>query len=219
MGFHQRRAERVVDVDQCVVLDPMTQRELETLRADPPADRDRVVIQGFGSEALGLRVSPGSFFQANGALWQDWRDSVVDACGRGALAVELYAGVGFYTAGLQSRFDRVIAVERASSVADLRVNTKAQVVHKSAEAFAIQGLGGLEPDVLLLNPPRSGCDPCVSDGILESHARRVVYVSCDPPTLARDLSRLADVYHLRRVVVIDAMPQTHHVELFAVLDR
>jgi 23S rRNA (uracil1939-C5)-methyltransferase len=112
----------------------------------------------------------------------------------------------------------VVAVERASSAADLRVNTRAQVVHKSAEAFAIEELARLEPDLVLLNPPRSGCDPCVSDGIRDSGARRVVYVSCDPPTLARDLSRFGDGYHLQRVVVIDALPQTHHVELFVVLE-
>jgi 23S rRNA (uracil1939-C5)-methyltransferase len=219
IGFHRRGTRQVVDVEVCAVLDAMTQRALDGLRADPPADRDAVVLQGFGSEAAGLRVSPGAFFQANGALWEAWRDVVANACGRGRLAVELYAGVGYYTVALETRFDRVIAVERASSVDDLRVNTKAQVVHKSAEAFAIGELAGLEPDLLLLNPPRTGCDPAVSDGIVESRARRVVYVSCDPPTLARDLSRLRDVYRLSRVVVIDAMPQTHHVELFVVLDR
>lgn len=218
IGFHQRGTDRIVDIDQCAVLDAMTQRALDALRADPPQGRDHAVIQGFGDEALGLRVSRGAFFQANGTLWRPWRDAVVEACGRGRLAVELYAGVGFYTVGLEPRFDRVIAVERARSVDDLRVNTKAQVVHKSAEAFAIEELGGLQPDVVLLNPPRSGCDACVSDAIRESGARRVVYVSCDPPTLARDLSRLGDAWRLRRVVVIDAMPQTHHVELFAVLD-
>ncbi len=218
IGFHRRRSNRVVDVEQCVVLDAMTQRELDALRVDPPQGRDDVMIQGFESEALDLKVSKGSFFQANGALWSAWRDAVVEACGRGRLAVELYAGVGFYTAALESHFDRVVAVERATSVADLRVNTKAQVVHKSAEAFAIDELASLVPEVVLLNPPRAGCDPCVIDGIRDSDARRVVYVSCDPPTLARDLSRLGDGYHLRRVVVIDAMPQTHHVELFVVLE-
>ena len=218
IGFHMRRSDRVIDIESCAVLDAMTQRALSELRANPPTDRDHVTISGFEKEVLGLQVSDGSFFQANGALWTTWRDVVVDACGAGALAVELYAGVGFYTALLASRFDRVVAVERASSVADLRLNTKAQVVHKSAEAFAIGELPGLNPDVVLLNPPRTGCDSCVIDAIRDSHAKRVVYLSCDPPTLARDLARLGDRYSLKRVVVIDAMPQTHHVELFVVLD-
>lgn len=218
IGFRMRQSDRVVDVAQCLVLDAMTQRALEALRADPPSGRDRVAIRGFDERAAGLRVSRGSFFQANGALWSAWRDAVVDACGEGGLAVELYAGVGFYTAGLESRFARVVAVERSASIADLRVNTKAQAVHKSVEAFCVADLRELEPDLVLLNPPRTGCDPCVIEAIRESRARRVVYVSCDPPTLARDLSRLGGGFLMKRVVVIDAMPQTHHVELFVVLE-
>ncbi len=223
IGFHRRRSNQVVDVERCVVLDAMTQRALDQLRADPTsesgrAESDHVEIRGFEREALGLRVSRGSFFQANGALWSKWRDAVAEACGRGGSLVEFYAGVGFYTRALESRFERITAVERAASVADLRVNTKAQVVHKSAEAFAVVELPALSPDVVLLNPPRTGCDSVVIEGIRRSGAQRVVYVSCDPPTLARDLYRLGDHYHLRRLVVVDAMPQTHHVELFAVLE-
>ena len=219
IGFHMRRSNRVVDVERCAVLDAMTQRALDRLRADPPAGSDRFEIRGFGHEALGLRVSRGSFFQANRAIWPQLRDAVAEACGRGRSLVELYAGVGFYTTALESRFDRITAVERAASAADLRANTKAQVVHKSAEAFAVEELAALSPEVVLLNPPRTGCDSMVIEGIRHSSARRVVYVSCDPPTLARDLYRLGDAYHFHRLVVIDAMPQTHHVELFAVLDR
>ena len=225
IGFHMRRSNRVVDVEHCAVLDAMTQRALDRLRTDPASESaervgsDQAEIRGFGHEALGLRVSRGSFFQANGAIWPQWRDAVAEACGRGVSLVELYAGVGFYTRALESRFERVVAVERAASVADLRVNTKAQVVHKSAEAFAVEELSALSPEVVLLNPPRTGCDSLVIEAIRHSGARRVVYVSCDPPTLARDLSRLGDRYHLRRLVVVDAMPQTHHVELFAILER
>ncbi|MBW2280314.1 MAG: class I SAM-dependent RNA methyltransferase [Deltaproteobacteria bacterium] len=224
VGFHMRRSDRIVDVERCAVLDAMTQRELDRLRADPGGDSfdrlrsDQVEIRGFGREALGLHVSRGSFFQANGAIWRQWRDAVAEACGRGASLVELYAGVGFFTTALEPRFEQIVAVERAASVADLRANTKAQVVHKSAEAFAVEELSALSPEVVLVNPPRTGCDSLVVDAIRRSGARRVVYVSCDPPTLARDLSRLGDGYHLRRLVVVDAMPQTHHVELFALLE-
>jgi len=219
LGFRAHRSDRLVDVAECPVLDAMTQRELERVRAEPSRTAREFEIRGLSREAFGLRVSPGSFFQANGALWPAWQRAVVDACGTGACLVELYAGVGFCTTALEGRFDRVIAVERADSANDLRFNTKSQVLHMSAEAFTRDGLALHAPDVVLLNPPRKGCGRTIVDALRESGARRIVYVSCDPPTLARDLSRLGDRYALKRLVVIDALPQTHHVEVFVVLER
>ncbi len=217
VGFRARRSHEVVDVERCMVLDEDTQRELEALRRDPPSQGERE-IRGFGSSALGLQVGRGSFFQANAALWERWAELVAGACGEGDLVVELYAGVGFYTVRLERGFERVIAVERARSGGDLRHNTGADVHQTSAERFAMTQLPELAPDVVLLNPPRSGCDPTVIDALGRTSARRIVYVSCDPATLARDLAPLLASHLVRRIVAIDALPQTHGVESMVVLD-
>jgi 23S rRNA (uracil1939-C5)-methyltransferase len=218
VGFRAAGSRDVVDVSECVVLDPATQRELARLRRTPPTAGGEIEIRGFGGEAAGLRVGPGAFFQANGLLWDIWQRTVADACGEGELAVELYAGVGFYTAALARTFKRVIAVERSRSAGDLRHNTSAEVHQTSAERFAITRLPDLAPDVVLLNPPRTGCDAIVVDAVRSRMPRRIVYVSCDPATLARDVSRLEHDFIVRRVVAIDALPQTSGVESLLVLD-
>ena len=73
---------------------------------NPPRGRGELEIRGYRNEALGLRVGPGAFFQANRPLWPHFRDAVVAACGSGKLAVELYAGGGFFTAGLERSFEQ-----------------------------------------------------------------------------------------------------------------
>ena len=71
---------------------------------------------------------------------------------------------------------------------------------------------------MLLNPPRTGCHNNVSDAIRDCGARRLVYVSCEPATLARDLARIGARFRIARLVLLDALPQTHHVELVVALE-
>jgi 23S rRNA (uracil1939-C5)-methyltransferase len=120
---------------------------------------------------------------------------------------------------IERTFARVIAVERSRAARDLARNTRAVVIEAPAEDWAKAHLHGLDPELVLLNPPRVGCDAGVSDAIGRSRARRIVYFSCDPATLARDLARLGDTYRLARLVLLDALPQTHHVECAALLLR
>jgi 23S rRNA (uracil1939-C5)-methyltransferase len=222
VGFRARHSRDVVDVERCAVLDPPTQEALTRLRAAPPAGAGEVELRGFGARVSVrdrvLEVGAGAFFQANRALWETWRDLVLDACGHGRLAVELYAGAGFFTAGLDRRFERVIAVERGPAARDARRNARAEVVEAAAEDWAPRELAALAPDLVLLDPPRAGCHISVSEAIAAARPPRVVYLSCDPATLARDLRRLRGGYRVARVVAIDALPQTHHVEALCVLE-
>ena len=218
VGFRAAGSRQVVDVSECIVLDEATQREMDRLRGAGAPPAGEIEVRGFGGEAAGLRVSPGAFFQANGSLWHGWQRTVAEACGEGELAVELYAGVGFYTAALVRAFKRVIAVDRSRAARDLRHNTRAEVHQMSAERFAIARLPDLVPDLILLNPPRAGCDSVVVDALRKRMPRRIVYVSCDPATLARDVGALARDFIVRRVVAIDALPQTSNVESLLVLD-
>ncbi len=222
VGFRARSSHEVVDVERCAVLDPPTQAALARLREAPPPGTGEVEIRGFdASVAIGdrvLEVGPGAFFQANRGLWESWRELVLEACGRGRLAVELYAGLGFFSAGLDRRFARVIAVERGAAARDARRNARAEVIEAAAEDWAPRELAALAPDVLLLDPPRTGCHSLVSGAILAAKPPRVVYLSCDPATLARDLRPLRGAYRITRLVSIDALPQTHHVEALVVLE-
>jgi 23S rRNA (uracil1939-C5)-methyltransferase len=223
VGFRARGSRRVVDVARCLVLDPETGRELERLRARPPRASTEIEVRGFGEKVdVGgtmLRVGRRAFFQPNRALWAGWQSAVADRCGRGRSLVELYAGVGFYTVLLTSRFSHVVAVERSTAARDARANTTAAVVRADATDWAPKNLGVIAPDVVLANPPRTGCHPSVLNAVLDAGPRRFVYVSCDPATLARDVGRLLQHYRVIDLLVIDALPQTHHVEVICVLER
>ena len=223
VGQRAARSHDVVDIEHCLVLDHQTQHELDLLRENPPKGQGETNIRGYDKqvEVAGrrLRVGPEDFFQANSPLWESWFASVVASCGTGALAVELFAGVGFYTFGLEERFSQVIAVERGSAARNLSRNTNARVFQANAESWLPLQVGRLTPDLILLNPPRTGCDGRVIDAASALEPARLVYVSCDPMTLARDVSRLGTHFQLRRLLLLDALPQTHHVEAVVVLEH
>jgi 23S rRNA (uracil1939-C5)-methyltransferase len=222
VGFRARASHDVVDVEHCLVLDSATETELAHLRARPPRGVGELEIRGYGErlEIAGrvFAVGPSAFFQANRPLWERWQALVVDACGSGERACELYCGVGFYTAGLVEHFTRVVAVERSPAARDARVNARAEVVEAPCEAWAPRELPLLAPELVLLNPPRSGCHQLVSDAIRAARPRRVVYVSCEASTLARDIARIGADFRITRIAVLDALPQTHHVEIIVALD-
>jgi len=104
VGFRARASREVVDVEHCAVLDAATETQLAHLRARPPRGHGEREIRGYGEAVVvagkRLAVGPSAFFQANRSLWTRWQALVVEACGRGERAVELYCGVGFYTVGL-----------------------------------------------------------------------------------------------------------------------
>jgi 23S rRNA (uracil1939-C5)-methyltransferase len=174
-----------------------------------------------------LRISQGVFAQGNAGLLAPLAQAVVrEATGADAStsALELYAGAGLFTLGLARHFDCVWAVEsHPGAVADLRVNlersgaTNVDVREGSVEEV-LPRLQVHAPDTLVLDPPRAGVSSEALERIQELQARRVVYLSCDPATLARDLGRLRDGgYQLQHVEAFDLFPHTPHVEALATL--
>jgi len=139
LGFRARGSREIVDVERCAVLDPATQAALARLRAAPPPGEGECEIRGVGGEVeLGgrrLALPPGGFFQANAALWERWVELVLELCGEGERAVELYCGIGFYTAGLARRYAKVVALEGARAAAECAArNSAAEIVCAPAES-------------------------------------------------------------------------------------
>lgn len=168
-----------------------------------------------------FRVSAGSFFQTNRLLVQELVKTVVsDAFGK--IAVDLYAGVGLFANHLAKRFDQVFAVESApASALDLQANALKNVVpvKTTTEQFLPRCLN-LHPDVVVVDPPRSGLGTKASQLLAALKVKRIVYVSCDPATLARDVKLLLETgYHVEDVHLIDLFPQTFHIESIVTLAR
>jgi 23S rRNA (uracil1939-C5)-methyltransferase len=187
----------------------------------------------YNAAGFAYRVDHGAFFQVNRRLVDALVERVV-ADRRGELAWDLFAGVGLFARQLAARFSRVIAVESAPFA------TRALEANLSGTAGA--GTGGeavrattldflrrsrsaarpdlVVPDLVVIDPPRAGLGAEVTAELARVAAPEMVYVSCDPTTLARDLrSLVASGYAIESVTLADLFPQTFHIETIVSLSR
>jgi 23S rRNA (uracil1939-C5)-methyltransferase len=175
-----------------------------------------------------FRVSHLSFFQVNRFLIEELLESVVSGK-KGLLALDLYAGVGFFSLPLAKSFGRVISVDaNLAATRDLRTNAEAAGLSiTSHNLHTEEFLEKFEekPELVVLDPPRSGLGQAASAKLAQLGAPEIVYLSCDPSTLARDLAVLLQTermpvgiipngpkYEIASVQLFDLFPQTHHIE-------
>jgi 23S rRNA (uracil1939-C5)-methyltransferase len=166
-----------------------------------------------------------AFFQGNRFLLRDLVGHVADQIPESSTVVDLYAGGGlFAVAAARLRHALVTAVEGDRAAADDLAANAAPTdglvtpVHQSVEAFVASAPRGVE--VAVVDPPRTGLSKDALDGVVRLQAGRVVYVSCDVATLARDARRLVDAgYAIARLAAFDLFPNTPHVETVVVFIR
>jgi len=168
------------------------------------------------------RVSAGSFFQTNRHLTQRLVE-IVTGNASGAAALDLYAGVGLFATVLAGSFAQVIAVEPSpTSFSDLSYNSPENVktVRTTTEQFLNDHAAELKPDLLVVDPPRTGLRESVVRELAKWKSPRLIYVSCDPATLSRDLAGLlAGGYRIEQAHLVDLFPQTFHLECVFQLAR
>jgi 23S rRNA (uracil1939-C5)-methyltransferase len=166
----------------------------------------------YQTKTAAYRVSAGAFFQTNRFLTDELVDSVT--AGRsGELALDLYAGVGLFSTALACNIRHVISVESSQTAAgDLQYNlpVNGKAVQSTAEHYLAKAP---KPDLAVVDPPRSGLGDGVARALASAGPPRVIYVSCDPATLARDLVPLqAAGYRVDEAHLVDLFPQTYHLE-------
>ena len=171
---------------------------------------------------LKYTVSPRTFFQAHWALNKEVVDFVVQQLSplSGKKVLDLYAGAGNFSIPLAANDAEVVAVEgNFLAVADGERNAElnglknCRFVRMATEKYKIKK----KFDVLVLDPPRPGLTADMTIKTLESSADIIVYLSCNPSTLARDLKKLKDKYEIRTVRQVDFFPNTFHIETIAFL--
>ena len=188
-------------------------------------------LGAYGKKALSYtaagsdyRVDHGAFFQVNRRLVDPFVELVTQGT-QADSAWDLYAGVGLFARQLASNGMHVTAVEAAPASLDaLRQN-----IDQAGEAIAGTTLDYLRrnrelreprPDLIVLDPPRAGLGDTVTQLLNAIHAPEMVYVSCDPATLARDLRQLTqERYRIHSVTLVDMFPQTFHIETVVRLKR
>ena len=182
-----------------------------------------------------FRVSHLSFFQVNRFLIEEMLQAVVGGK-KGGFALDLYAGVGFFTIPLAKAYSRVVSVDaNLAATEDLRENVKSagvEVVSENAHTEEFLKKFTDRPDFVVLDPPRSGLGAETAALLANLGAAEITYLSCDPSTLARDLAVLtgserkqktevtpAHRYEISDVELFDLFPQTYHIETLVRLRR
>jgi len=188
---------------------------------------DEIAVAWRRDDVLAVRLERHvrAFFQSNRFLVAGLAARVAE-CVPAGVAVDLYAGVGLFALTLAARGDMVVTAVEADeiSAADLARNAlpyadQVTVKHLSVENFTPGVARGRAPTVIV-DPPRTGLSPPAVGAVAQWGGDRIVYVSCDAPTFARDARLLVDAgYRLTSIELFDLFPNTPHVESLAVFDR
>jgi 23S rRNA (uracil1939-C5)-methyltransferase len=169
----------------------------------------------------GYWISRGGFFQIN-RLLVDELVRIVTAGRQGTVAWDLYAGAGLFSRALARAFQQVVAVEAVAN--DLSRSFKG-LGRRAVETTTVEFLRSAvvqreRPDLIVMDPPRAGVGAEVCALLARISSREIVYVSCDPVTLARDLKLLvAAGYNIAEIHMVDMFPQTFHLETVMILRR
>ena len=226
IGFIRADSRLVVDIDECKIAEPALNEQIRSIRAHPPPKGGIKVVLRIPPE--GWEVPPGSFFQNNFFLLPELvrvvRDRLQAAGTRHLL--DVYCGVGFFSIELSDtvgsflgvELDR-LAIKAARRNAAARGRANGEFVAGAAEEVMPELLARFPArDVtVLLDPPRKGCQRPLLQMLRRVGPAQIIYVSCQPATMVRDLNVLCaeDVFEVAQVVPLDMFPHTQHVECVA----
>ena len=230
IGFIRADNRLVVDIDECKIAEPAINDQIKAAKANPPPKGGLKVVLRIPPE--GWEVPRDSFFQNNFFLLPALVDTVrerLKLAGTRHL-LDIYCGVGFFSVELAGRVESFVgveldrlAVQAARQNAASRGLTNGEFVSGAAEDLLPRLLARFAPEAttVLLDPPRKGCRPAFLQALREDRPAQIIYVSCHPATMARDLNVLCanGVFSLAHVAPLDMFPQTQHVESVADLRR
>jgi 23S rRNA (uracil1939-C5)-methyltransferase/tRNA (uracil-5-)-methyltransferase len=249
VGFLKNGRKRaLVDVPQCPIATAAINAELPAARAMLSARKEKLkrggtlllretrygVLTDPASQATAeiagtvFQFAAGDFFQNNPYILPELVDYVLDEAAIGAkFLLDVYCGVGVFALCGRKRFERALGVEinadavrRARANAELNKAVNCEFRVGVAETIFAQVEFPPGETAAVLDPPRAGCDPAFLQQLLAYGPARVVYVSCDPATQARDIKILAaGGYQLLRAQPFDLFPQTRHIECVTTLER
>ena len=194
----------------------------------PAADFEKNAVSVVEIAGKKIRSDASVFFQSNLSLLPELVTAVQNAvdegiaCGEASDAwlIDLFSGVGFFATILKDKFKKITTVERDEGcLKHADFNLSADNVSAPAEDWLAENVVDV-PATLIVDPPRTGLPPTALEAIVKSSVNRLIYVSCDPVTLARDFSRFRDAgFALKKAEGFAFYPQTPHLEMLFVLSR
>ncbi|HTR40165.1 MAG TPA: class I SAM-dependent RNA methyltransferase [Pseudomonadales bacterium] len=226
IGFIRGDCGLVEDIEKCLISEPAINEQIQQVRANPPPKGGIKVVLRVQPE--NWELPPDSFFQNNFFLLPALVDTARNFLRAGGAKhlLDLYCGVGFFGIELSNSIETFIGVEydrRAIQAAEKnalsRKITNGRFIPAKVEDVLPELVNKISaPETaVLIDPPRKGCGPGILKLLRETRPRQVIYVSCHPATMARDLNILCseNVFKLSRVQPLDMFPQTQHVECVA----
>jgi 23S rRNA (uracil1939-C5)-methyltransferase len=238
-GLMERRTSAVVPLDDCPAADPAIRRALQegTLVLPPGKNQCTVYARGKtflmeGGKSRGtvrvagkdLALDAAFFFQSNGTLLETLIGDLLEAAGGADTtlpAADIFSGVGIFAAFLAPSFPRVDLVEENGAALEL---ARQNVGSPGARFFPQRAHEWARHNrerygFMVLDPPRAGLSPTLSAFLVQRGPPLIAYVSCSPPSLARDAKLLSRAYSLSSLKIYDFYPQTHHIECLALFTR
>ena len=226
IGFFRRDSHRLIDIERCPISLDEVNQALTELRARAPRD---------GHYTLRAQSGPRVFSQANDAVANALRDLIARLLpGDQGLLIDAYCGAGFFAKRLLEKFERIIgidwdkfaiaaAMENATGkenyiVGDVDVELE-RVLQidgvKAAVSAAIRGgiAGDTPATTVIVDPPATGLTENVRQALIDAAPATLIYVSCNPPTLARDLREMEQKFTIESVTPLDMFPQTAEIEV------
>ncbi len=177
---------------------------------------------------LRFKISATSFFQVNTAQTIKLLDIIKDMIRENNFntILDAYCGVGLIALSLAKHAKRVIGIEEIKqSIDDATSSTKenniknATFINAKVENRIKDILEKDNPEIIILDPPRAGCNKKILENILASNTKKIIYTSCNPSTLSRDLEILKSKYEIKSIQPLDMFPQTYHIECIVLLER
>jgi len=220
-GFFAQGSNRVVPVSKCLIASGEVDLGFQDLMKSRPHDGDYLI---------GEKKRYGGFRQVNNAVAEILKKTVREAVRPAGeanpireLLVDAYCGAGFFAHELQGLFTKVIGIER--SIASVAMASRQAADNEEYLAGDVEQMLGRalaaapsEGTILLLDPPSEGLADLATETILQTPPARIVYVSCNPATLARDAKRLSERYRLVQLTPLDMFPQTAEIESVSVFE-
>jgi tRNA/tmRNA/rRNA uracil-C5-methylase (TrmA/RlmC/RlmD family) len=226
IGFLQAENRLVVDIEECKIAEPALNEEIRRVRANPPPKGGLKVVLRIPPEDW--TVPPDSFFQNNFFLLPKLVETVQTMLRSGGTRhlADLYCGVGFFAIETAAQVESFVgleldqmAIQAARTNASARGIKNGEFIAGAVEEKLLEVMARFEaPETsVLIDPPRKGCRRDTLDLLRTIQPAQVIYVSCDPSTMARDLNVLTanSVFNVAHVVPLDMFPQTAHVECVA----
>lgn len=214
IGFYAAQSRQIVPISRCPIATGRVNEGLQALCQSRPADGEYPLREP--SDFRGFR-------QVNAGAAEALLQTVDEMAAPGGLLVDVFCGAGFFAKRLKAKFRLTIGIEwSADAIRAARQQASGEEIYllgdvKRHLAPALAA-GRAEETTLLVDPPQEGLEGEVLEILLQHRPARIIYVSCNPATLARDLKKLGAAYDLRRTRPIDMFPQTAEIETVSLLE-